>query len=283
MLSRLTAEPVPLSTAVPVRVQKVRRDSRADAPPRFAHFHAAAELVIFGAVAGALVTEDKTYDLAPGCMTWAPSMAVHDFAIQAGSADWVLIQYYQDFATVVPGDEPVCITLGPQEQGRVRALADWLQHAVEAGAAEEARRYLELLLLLMARGASQPFSGSARGQALARFRPLLERMRAAPGAKLSLDEAASLCNLSSTYLSRLFPAVFGCSFSEYVTQMRLEQAAMALASSAAPVSAIGYSVGFTSHAYFSARFRARFGTTPSGFRRRALDAQPQRARTAPEA
>jgi AraC-like DNA-binding protein len=35
------------------------------------------------------------------------------------------------------------------------------------------------------------------------------------------------------------------------------------------VSEIGFAVGFSSHAYFTARFRQRFGMTPSAFRARA--------------
>jgi AraC family transcriptional activator of pobA len=54
-----------------------------------------------------------------------------------------------------------------------------------------------------------------------------------------------------------------------VEGLRLNRAARRLLEEAAPVSSIGYEVGFESPSYFTERFRRRFGTTPSEFRARA--------------
>lgn len=263
------AEPVFLSAALPVRVGRVRRSARAPAPARFAHFHGVAELVLFWSARGVMHTDAERLEIAPGCAAFAPAMCAHDFALARGAAHWTLIQFYQDFAGVQLAPTPACVTLRAPDRQRAGALADFLSGAVEAGAAAEARRYLELILLMLER--AQPRQGQAIAPAhgLARFRPLLERLRAAPSARLGLAEAASLCHLTPAYFSRLFREVFGRGFADYMTQMRLDNAAVALASTQAPVAVIGFEAGFNSHAYFTAQFRRKFGRTPSEFRRQS--------------
>lgn len=265
----LTAEPVPLPAALPVRVEQVRRKARAPAPPRFAHFHPVAEIVLFGSARGAMHTEHERFELAAGCATWAPAMSAHDFALARGPAEWTLIQFYQDFAQLPLRPAPACVTFAARDMRRTRALTRFLAEAVDAGAAQEAQRYLELILLMFDRAHHHEAVSTTPASALARFRPLLERLRAAPSTRLTLGAAASLCHLSPAYFSRLFRKAFGRGFADYMMQMRLDKAAIALASSREPVSSVGFRAGFSSHAYFTAQFRRRFGLTPSRFRREA--------------
>ncbi|MBU6406057.1 MAG: AraC family transcriptional regulator [Alphaproteobacteria bacterium] len=264
---QLTAEPVALPSALPIRVVRVKRDGLADPPARFAHFHAVAELVIFETVSGAMHTDAARFELGPGCATWCPSMSAHDFALGQEPAAWTLIQYYQDFIEPALSPDSVCVKFGEDARRRVGLLAEWLEEAVQQGDKEAARKNLELILLHVLRAERKDALPMAASHALGRFRPLLECLRAAPAARIPLGQAASMCGLSPSYFSRLFRDVFGRGFTDYVTQMRVERAAIALASSRKPVSTIGYETGFQSHAYFTAQFRARFGVTPSEFRR----------------
>lgn len=271
MLEPLTAEPVALAATLPVRVARVERAARAPAPARFAHFHRAAEIIIFDEVKGALFTDVARFDLAPGSATWTPAMSAHDFALAGGSSRWTLIQFYQNFAQVEPPAAATCVTFADKERERVRSLCDWLADAINAAAVAEAQRLLDLLLLTIARARPGDGASLTPSHALTRFRPLLERLRSDPSAKLSLTEAASICRLSPAYFSRLFRDVFGRGFADYLIQSRLESAAIALNSTRDPVSAIGYRAGFSSHAYFTAQFRERFGCTPTEFRARSLE------------
>jgi AraC-like DNA-binding protein len=269
MHTSLTPEPVSLSAALPVRVARVERGARAATPARFAHFHRVAEIVLFGSVKGVMHTDTERLELCPGCATWVPPMGAHDFALARGAANWTLIQFYQNFTRLRPPPVAMCVTFSDHDRRRISSLADFLAEAVDSGAAQEAQRYLELILLMLERGQHGKGESITPTQALARFRPLLDRLRAAPSAKLPLDEAASLCHLSPAYFSRLFREVFGRGFADYMMQTRLDNAAIALASSPEPVSSVCFQAGFSSHAYFSAQFRRRFGRTPSEFRRQS--------------
>lgn len=283
MHTALTVEPVFLSAALPLRVERVKRAVRAPAPSRFAHFHSVAEIVLFWSAKGVMYTDAERLELAAGCATWAPSMSAHDFALARGAADWTLIQFYQNFAEVRGPPAPACVIFKAPDQQRLSALADFLSEAVDAGIAQEAQRYLELILLMLERGQRLEGECLTPTHALARFRPLLERVRAAPFTRLPLDEAASLCHLSPAYFSRLFRLVFGRGFADYIIQMRLDNAAIALAASSEPVSSVGFRAGFSSHAHFTAQFRRRFGRTPSEFRRQSLSRHAEKPlRTANE-
>lgn len=262
-----------LSAALPVRVERVRREPRARAPARFAHFHPVAEIVLFEDVAGVMHTENERFDLAAGCVTWAPAWSAHDFALARGAASWTLIHFYQDFAQVQLHPAPVCATFRSPDRRRVRSLLTFLSEAVDAGGLHEARRYLELILLTIDRAHHREGVSTAPAHALSRFRPLLDRLRATPCTRLSLNQAASLCHLSPAYFSRLFREVFGRGFADYMMQLQLDRAAVALASSREPVSSVGFHAGFNSHAYFTARFRKRFGRTPTEFRRQSSRAE----------
>jgi AraC-like DNA-binding protein len=269
MLASLTAEPVALPSSMPVRIERVRRGPDAPAPARFAHFHQVDEIVLFESISGSLVAGDYRFDLAPGFGVRLPSMAAHDFELSNGHAEWTLIQFYHDLALSSHPPEVRCVHFETVERARLEILCGGLAEAVSAGQVPEARCYLELVLLTFDRARPIERDGVAPSHALSRFRPFLERVRNEPSADVSLAKAASLCHLSPAYFSRLFREVFGRGFSDYMTQMRLDHAAVRLTSTKAPVSEIGFAAGFTSHAYFSARFRERFGVTPTQFRSRA--------------
>lgn len=269
MLEPLAVEPVVLSPAMPVRIERVERAPDAPAAARFAHFHHAEEIVLFEDVEGLLFADDARFTLEPACGVRLCSMEAHDFALAGGCSAWTLIQYYHDFALTSRPVRPRCVRFTASEQRRLASLCAGLAEAVAAGLAQEARCYLELVNLTVDRARPIARDGVAPSFALSRFRPFLERLRDQPSATLSLADAASLCHLSPAYFSRLFRDVFGRGFADYVTQMRLNQAAVRLASTSGSVSEIGFAVGFSSHAYFTARFRQRFGMTPSAFRARA--------------
>ena len=102
-----------------------------------------------------------------------------------------------------------------------------------------------------------------------RLLPVLEKLRAAPGEPITLEDAAAMSNLSPAYFSRRFRQMSGMPFTEYSRIYRLHLAARRLATTGAAVSEIGYAVGFSSPAHFTARFRERFGMSPREYRKSA--------------
>lgn len=83
---------------------------------------------------------------------------------------------------------------------------------------------------------------------------------------LRLEEVAAQVYISKAYLSELFTAQTGKSFSSYVTERRMELARQLLASTQMSIHAVGMSCGFLSPAYFSTVFTKQVGLSPRQYR-----------------
>ena len=83
---------------------------------------------------------------------------------------------------------------------------------------------------------------------------------------LSVETLCSHLHLSPTYFSTLFKRETGMSFTAYVTNVRMEQAARLLRDTEDKTYLIAEKTGYTDPNYFSYVFRRRFGVTPSKYR-----------------
>lgn len=83
----------------------------------------------------------------------------------------------------------------------------------------------------------------------------------------NLDEAAERLALTRTSFCRYVKRMTGRTFTELVNGYRLTVAAMMLRHPTPAVSTVSTDVGFGSLSHFNSRFRERFGTTPSEYRR----------------
>lgn len=85
---------------------------------------------------------------------------------------------------------------------------------------------------------------------------------------LSLQILSQEVSLAPAYVSTLFSEATKSSFTEYVTKLRLDQAAeLLIANSRLPVSAVAERVGYRNVQYFHSKFKARFGVTPVQYRK----------------
>ena len=71
---------------------------------------------------------------------------------------------------------------------------------------------------------------------------------------ISVEEMASVCNLSPPAFCRWFKQVFKCSFVAYITERRIENVCRLLETSDMSVSSIGDHVGFESYSNFNRAF-----------------------------
>ncbi len=87
------------------------------------------------------------------------------------------------------------------------------------------------------------------------------------GEDIPLARLAAIACFSPYHFHRLFTAFVGEPPAEYVRRLRLEKAAVLLASDRGrPVTEIALSCGFSTSALFCRLFRARFGMTPTAWR-----------------
>jgi len=96
----------------------------------------------------------------------------------------------------------------------------------------------------------------------------LEHLRSHLDQPVVLSEIAALAGLSQFHFHRVFRGMMGEALVAHVRRLRLERAALGLRDSRRQVLELALEAGFDSHESFTRAFRAAFGVSPSGFRRR---------------
>ncbi|MBR0463146.1 MAG: helix-turn-helix domain-containing protein [Clostridia bacterium] len=84
--------------------------------------------------------------------------------------------------------------------------------------------------------------------------------------ELPLAEVAEKLGFNASYFSRLFKREMGCTYSEYLTELRIQRAKMLLLETKMSVQAISEECGFSEISYFSYRFKLMTGITPMQWR-----------------
>ena len=84
--------------------------------------------------------------------------------------------------------------------------------------------------------------------------------------ELSLGFLASRLNLTPNYLSSLFTSETGCTFTQHLSRIRVDQAKILLRDSNLKIYQICKQVGYADQAYFSRLFKMIVGLSPNAFR-----------------
>lgn len=84
----------------------------------------------------------------------------------------------------------------------------------------------------------------------------------------TLEDAAVLSHLSSSYLSRLFKSQCGISFSDFLLKQRMEQACVLLSDPRYKIYEVSDAIGYDNPKNFSRAFRSYFHQSPREFRER---------------
>ena len=262
-------EPIALDPASSVRVERVLRPPASPAPEPFPHFHEPAELIWFAAARGSVATEWGALPIEDGTLLFLPEMTTHDFRLDAGATEWVLVHCD---AALGSANLAVAQAVQPDKAAAARLAAgfDWLVALAEAPGRAGDVLALTRLLLKELPGTAPQADMTAAGRSLHRLRPALDLVAGADFRLVTIEEAAARCHLSPSYFSRAFARAFGVGFAEYARAYRLRAAARSLTTEGARVSDIAWRSGFQTPSHFTAAFRKRFGVSPSDFRRRYL-------------
>jgi AraC family transcriptional regulator len=99
------------------------------------------------------------------------------------------------------------------------------------------------------------------------LRRVEEHVRTNLAAEISLRSLAGLCCMSVDHFLRSFRAAAGVTPYHYVLEQRLRRAAAVLRTTPTPIAVVAAECGFGNSSHFSVKFRARFGASPSRYRR----------------
>jgi AraC-like DNA-binding protein len=117
--------------------------------------------------------------------------------------------------------------------------------------------------VLLLEQAARHSGRSSRRDALQR---VMRYVREHLGEEMSLNEAAAAAMLSPNYLAHLLKKQTDRTFTELVTERRLERAKELLLTSSVRIGDVALQCGFSDADYFSRRFRQQVGVTPRQFR-----------------
>ncbi|MCU6712903.1 AraC family transcriptional regulator [Paenibacillus sp. J5C_2022] len=85
--------------------------------------------------------------------------------------------------------------------------------------------------------------------------------------ELSLELLSQKTFISASYISTVFKKTYGVGVSEYISNLRLNEACRLLAGSPYKVAEIAEMIGMPNIPYFITRFKKQFGQTPNQYRR----------------
>jgi len=158
-----------------------------------------------------------------------------------------------------------------QQNGFVGGLARRASNELNAGDAVAPFALEGLILELLATAARvRNPNGSRIGR---RPPPWLDEARdllqARPGENLRVSEVAEVIGVHPVHLTRTFRIHYGVTVGAYLRNLRLEQAARALADSMSTIADIAAQAGFYDQSHFTRTFKRKFGLTPQEYRRAA--------------
>ncbi|HJQ62288.1 MAG TPA: AraC family transcriptional regulator [Burkholderiales bacterium] len=124
------------------------------------------------------------------------------------------------------------------------------------------RRYEGALLELAASQAQR----RSRRDALSR---VIRHVRENLAQRITLTDAAAAADLSPNYLAHLLKKETGKTFTDLVTERRMEKAQELLTHTTLRISEVAEAVGFEDEAYFARRFRQCFKLAPRDYRNKS--------------
>lgn len=88
---------------------------------------------------------------------------------------------------------------------------------------------------------------------------------------ITVADAASMCNFSPSYFSKMFRELTGSSFTKYLKNYRLERAAEKISNEKMKISDAASSCGFDNLSYFTRAFKEKYKVTPTQFKNESND------------
>jgi two-component system response regulator YesN len=85
---------------------------------------------------------------------------------------------------------------------------------------------------------------------------------------ISLNSVATVAGISSTYFSSMFSQEMGKTFTEYLTELRMNKAKELLQTQKLHTAEVAQAIGYKDAHYFSFVFRKTQGVSPKEFRNR---------------
>lgn len=104
-------------------------------------------------------------------------------------------------------------------------------------------------------------------KSLDRLKGLLKYVETNYQEKISIADAARICNFSQSHFMKFFKTSMGVPFTDYLNDYRITMASRLLTSSSDTIANIAAETGFENLSYFNRVFKRKYRCTPTEFRR----------------
>ena len=164
------------------------------------------------------------------------------------------------------------VRLGPRGFRHLRALRRAVAEPPNSAAEYvEARAVALLARVVRSARHARYVDATRRASTSARHQESVERVKEFLAERLqdrpTFVEAANTADYAPHHFARIFRDRTGLSVHQYLTELRLRQAAVRLDDGAANLSSLALDLGFSSQSHFTTAFRSWFGCTPSEYRK----------------
>ena len=227
------------------------------------HWHEFFELEYIVSGSGVYLIDGQRYPIAPGMLFWMSPVNFH--RVEAERAQVFNIMFSEhicepSYLSRLLAADTCALSVPPADAHYLEQLMEQLVRSQEDKLLSS--HLLSCILAKLGehvapREAAEPSLSEATLYAIKNF-------RSAP----SLEQAASAAGFSPAYFSERFKKQHGIGYKEYVNGLQFDYAKKLLLFTDMTVLEISVECGFGEYSNFVRRFKARFGVTPSDFRKK---------------
>ncbi len=220
------------------------------------------------------VVDGEKYHVSENEFLYIPDNCVHEFMFHPNSQGKIFSLPATLVQTISPATDHLLTTLSEPFVGRIGhsldRMARLLRDTIDAAISFRGQQVVGLAHSVLANLAETRLSESPATQKTkhARLFALDALIAKHLSDNWSASDFAKALSISTGHLSRLCRAAKGVGATAYIEQQHMQEACRMLAFTQLPVSEIGYRLGFVDPSYFSKRFRAACGQTPTEYRAR---------------
>ncbi len=216
--------------------------------------------------------DGEKYQVSKSEFLYIPEHCVHGFTFKPGSEGKIFSYPISIVRTISPATDQILTALSKPFVGRVEhpleRVTQLLRETVGGTSLFRAQQVVGLAHSVLANLAETRLAERASEQRTkhARLFALDDLISKHMSDCWTASDFANALSISTGHLSRLCRDATGMGATAYIEQHQMQEACRLLAFTQLPVSEIGYRLGFIDPSYFSKRFRAARGQTPSEYR-----------------
>lgn len=226
------------------------------------HAHMFHEMTLYPAFEGSIVINQHVIAMNQPAITLMTPSDFHRIQVADGcTAHYIKVSFDESILPAqVRAQLDVPVVLGGVEPGTLPHLLFEELERQQDTLADASILLSDILLYLRRSGQklSHHAGGSAYDLALQAMRIVNERFCEA----VSLRDIARELSVSEQYLSHIFSAAMGMTYSEHLTSLRLRRAAELVQETAMSVTDICYACGYRNFSHFLRSFKRRYGVSP---------------------